>query len=257
MADNLTAIYTIWLRELKRFIKSKSRVVGTGGQPLIWIAIFGVGLGAAFVIPGAPPYITFMAPGIIGMTILFTSLFAGINVIWDKQFGFLKEIMVAPISRFSIVMGKILGTATIALISAGIILVVVVVAGVIPVSDITAVGVLYAVAFMLLISTVFVSIGLIIASVINNVEGFQVIVNFLIFPLFFLSGAVFPLTTAPWWMKAISSVDPLYYGVSGMRGALIHYNPGLPLYADLAIVFAFAVLFVAIADYMFRRMQAK
>ena len=204
MADTLSAIYTIWLRELKRFLKSRSRVLGTGGQPLIWIAIFGVGLGAAFTIPGGPPYITFMAPGIIGMTILFTSLFAGINVIWDKQFGFLKEIMVAPISRVSIVLGKVLGTATIALLSALVILVVVTAVGVIPLHDITVMGFLYAIAFMILISATFVSIGLVIASVINNIEGFQVIVNFLVFPLFFLSGAVFPITTAPTWMKIIS-----------------------------------------------------
>lgn len=256
MADTLSAIYTIWLRELKRFLKSKSRVVGTGGQPLIWIAIFGVGLGAAFTIPGGPPYITYMAPGIIGMTLLFTSLFAGMNVIWDKQFGFLKEIMVAPISRVSIVLGKVIGTATIALISALVILIVVVVAGVIPLHYITIPGLLEAIAFMLLISSIFVSVGLIIASVINNIEGFQVIVNFLIFPLFFLSGAIFPLTTAPWWMKIISSLDPLYYGVDGMRGALIGTH-ALPIYIDLAVVAVVTIIFVAISDVMFRRMQAK
>jgi ABC-2 type transport system permease protein len=256
MADTLSAIYTIWLREIKRFIKSRSRVIGTGGQPLIWIAIFGVGLGAAFTLPGGQPYITFMAPGIIGMTLLFTSLFAGINVIWDKQFGFLKEIMVAPISRVSIVLGKVIGTATIALLSALVILIVVVVAGVIPFHYITPMGLIEAIAFMLLISSIFVSVGLIIASFINNIEGFQVIVNFLIFPLFFLSGAVFPLTTAPVWMKVISSVDPLYYGVDGMRGALIGAH-ALPIYVDMAIVVVVMIVFVAIADIMFRRMQAK
>lgn len=256
MAGTLETIYTLWLRELIKFVKSKSRLVGTGGQPLIWLAIVGVGFGSAFALAGGVSYVTFMAPGIIGMTILFTSIFAGINVIWDRQFGFLKEILVAPVSRAAIVLGKIAGSATVSLLTGLTILAVVVIFGVIPISDLTVLGVAETIVVMVLVSSIFISIGLIIASYVNNIEGFQVIINFLVLPLFFLSGALFPLTNAPLWMKAISAIDPLRYGVDGMRGALIGIH-SFPLYIDIGIVFGIAVVLVLIADVAFRRMQGK
>jgi ABC-2 type transport system permease protein len=257
MANLWDTIYTLWLRELLRFIKSKSRVLGTGGQPLIWLAIIGVGFGATIgKLAGGVSYITFMAPGIIGMTILFSSVFAGINVIWDKQFGFLKEILVAPVSRIGIVLGKIAGSATVSLIAALTVLVIVIVAGIIPLSSLSILGIIETIAFMLAIAAIFISMGLIIATSINNVEGFQVIINFLVLPLFFLSGALFPFTDAPLWMKILSDIDPLKYGVDGMRGALLGINT-LPLYLDFGIVLVVAILFIALADLAFRRMQAK
>jgi ABC-2 type transport system permease protein len=257
MATTIDTIYALWLREIKRYLKSKSRVIGSGGQPLIWLAIFGVGLGSVFVVANGTSYITFMAPGIIGMTLLFSSIFAGVNVIWDKQFGFLKEILVAPVSRVGIVIGKIAGSATLALMNASVILVVVTVFGIIPLSSLSVVGVIEAYIFMALISFVFVSIGLLIASSINNVEGFQVIVNFLIMPLFFLSGAIFPIgSTAPIWMQGLADIDPLKYGVDGMRAALIGIGSG-SLWLDMAVMIAVAVAFLLIADWSFKRMQAK
>jgi ABC-2 type transport system permease protein len=257
MANTIDTIYAIWLREIKRYVKSKSRVIGSGGQPIIWLAIFGVGLGASFkyIMPGVN-YTTYMAPGILGMTLLFTSIFAGINVIWDKQFGFLKEILVAPVPRSGIVLGKIIGSGTIAVLNALIILVVVVVFGVVPLSSLSAASVVVVLFFMAMISAIFVSIGLVIASYINNIEGFQVIVNFLVMPLFFLSGALFPLTDAPVWMKAIGFVDPLQYGVDGIRGALVGVH-AFPIYIDAVIIIVVAVALVAISDIAFRRMQAK
>ncbi|MGD0728552.1 MAG: ABC transporter permease [Candidatus Micrarchaeaceae archaeon] len=257
MAKLLETIYTLWLREILRFTKSKSRLIGSGGQPLIWLAIVGVGFGAAIgALAGGVPYITFMAPGIIGMTILFSSIFAGINVIWDKQFGFLKEILVAPVSRAGIVLGKVAGSATIAMVTAVIITVVVVGVGIIPLSDLTLIGMIEAVIFMILISCIFVSIGLIIASYINNIEGFQVLINFLVLPLFFLSGALFPLTTAPTWMKGLSAIDPLRYGVDGLRGALIGIHT-YPIWLDMVIVLGIAVGLIIIADNAFIRIQGK
>lgn len=262
MANLLETIYALWLRELIRFVKSKSRLVGTGGQPLIWLAIVGVGFGSAFAVSGISgsfgkvSYVTFLAPGIIGMTILFTSIFAGINVIWDKQFGFLKEILVAPVSRAGIVLGKIAGSATVSLITAIVIFVVIVAAGVIPESLLSAVGIIEAMVFMVLISAIFVAIGLIIASYINNIEGFQVLINFLVLPMFFLSGALFPLTSAPLWLKGLSYIDPLRYGVDGMRGALIGINT-YPIWLDFAIVFGISVGLVLIANFAFSRMQGK
>jgi ABC-2 type transport system permease protein len=262
MAKLLDTIYALWLRELIRFTKSQSRLVGTGGQPLIWLAIVGVGLGSAFAVGGVTgslgnvSYVTFLAPGIIGMTILFTSIFAGINVIWDRQFGFLKEIMVAPVSRAGIVLGKIAGSATVSLITGLAIFIVVVAVGVIPIHLLSVVGVLETAVLMVLISSIFVSLGLVIASFVNNIEGFQVLMNFLVLPMFFLSGALFPLTNAPVWLKALSLIDPLRYGVDGMRGALIGINT-YPLYVDFAIIIGIAVAFILIADIAFRRMQAK
>lgn len=256
MAGTLETIYTLWLREVTKFLKSKSRLFGTGGQPLIWLAIVGVGFGSAFALEGGVSYITFMAPGIIGMTILFSSIFAGINVIWDRQFGFLKEILVAPVSRVSIVLGKIAGSATVSLISALTVFVIVVIFGIIPVGSLSVLGIAEAIVLMLLISSVFISLGLVIASYINNMEGFQVIINFLVLPLFFLSGALFPLTDAPVWMKVLSDIDPLRYGVDGMRGALIGVH-SFPLYLDFGIVFAIAVALILIADFAFSNIQNK
>lgn len=197
-----------------------------------------------------------MAPGIIGMTLLFSSIFSGVNVIWDRQFGFLKEILIAPVPRVGIVLGKIAGSATVSLITAIVILVTVVVFQVLPLSDLSVMGVMETVAFMILIPCVFVSVGLIIASTVDNVEGFQVIINFLVMPLFFLSGALFPLTNAPQWMKLVAAVDPLRYGVDGMRGALIGVS-SFPVYVDLLAVLATAIVLVIIADVAFSRIEGK
>jgi ABC-2 type transport system permease protein len=259
MANTVDTIYTMWLREITRFLRSKSRILGTGGQPLIWLAIVGVGFGSAIgALAGGVSYITFMAPGIIGMTILFSSIFAGINVIFDKQFGFMKEILVAPVSRVGIVLGKIAGSATVSLIAAGTVLVVVVIFGIIPFSSLTVLGILQSIVFMVLTAAIFVSVGLVIASSINNMEGFQVIINFFILPLFFLSGALFPLTNAPLWMKVVSNVDPLRYGVDGMRGALIGAQAAsYPIALDFVVILGIAIALVAVADFAFRRMQGK
>jgi ABC-2 type transport system permease protein len=254
MANLIETIYTIWLREIIRFLKSKSRVVGSGGQPLIWLAIAGVGFSSAFALSGGVSYITFMAPGIIGMTLLFSSIFSGVNVIWDRQFGFLKEILVAPVSRVGIVLGKVAGSATVSLITAIVIFIVEVLFHILPLSGLSALGMVEALAFMILIPCVFVSVGLIIASTVDNVEGFQVIINFLVLPLFFLSGALFPLTNAPLWMKTISAIDPLTYGVDGMRGALIGVHT-YPVFVDLLVVLASAIVLIAIADTAFKRIE--
>jgi ABC-2 type transport system permease protein len=256
MTNVFETVYTVWLREIIRFLKSKSRVVGSGGQPFIWLAIAGVGFASAIGVIGGVNYLTFVAPGIIGMTLLFSSIFSGVNVIWDRQFGFLKEILIAPVPRVGIVLGKIAGSATVSLISAVVILVTVVVFGVIPLSDLTVMGLVETVIFMIMVPCTFVSVGLIIASTVDNVEGFQVIINFLVMPLFFLSGALFPLANAPLWMKVVSAVDPLRYGVDGLRGALIGVS-SYPVYIDFLAVLASAVVLIIIADAAFSRIEGK
>ncbi len=258
MANVFETIYTLWLREILRFIKSRSRVVGSGGQPLIWLAIIGVGFGSAFTFASGQsiPYITFMAPGIICMTILFSSIFSGVNVLWDKQFGFLKEILVTPVPRVGIVLGKIAGSTTVSLLSALVVLAIIVLAGVIPLKDLSLTGLMVAALFMIIVSSIFVAIGLIIASTISSIEGYNVVINFLVLPVFFLSGALFPLSNAPLWMKVLAAIDPMLYGVDGMRGALVGLH-NTPVYLDFAAVLAIAVFFIAIADIAFSRIQSK
>jgi ABC-2 type transport system permease protein len=161
------------------------------------------------------------------------------------------------VSRVGIVIGKIAGSASLAMMNASVILVVVIIFGVIPISSLSVLGIIETYVFMALISVIFISIGLLIASFINNVEGFQVIVNFLIMPLFFLSGAIFPIgSTAPIWMQGLAAIDPLKYGVDGMRGALIgvHTNS---IYLDMAVMLIVAVAFILVADWSFKKMQAK
>ena len=259
MLDSLKDIYTLWLREMKRFIRSRARVLGSGGQPLLWLVIVGVGLGSFIAASGLGSsfnYIEFMAPGIIGMTILFSALYAGIGLIWEKQFGFLKEVLVAPVKSASIVIGKISGSSTIALLSGIFILIIVTIFGVIPVSVISAQGILSSIVFMILAAVCFVSIGVIIATSINSIESFQVVTNFLAMPLFFLSSALFPLYSAPEWLSLLADIDPLTYAVDGMRAGfgIIHtYN----IWVDAAVSLFFAVAFMLIALQSFKIMRKK
>lgn len=240
----MTAIETLWIREMKRFFRAKSRILGNLSMPVIWLAIMGVGLDASVTLPGVPQgYLAFIAPGIIGMTLLFTSIFSGISVIWDKQFGFMKEILVAPISRTALVLGKVAGSVTISMINGVIILAISVLIGALPLH---LEGLLLALVLMALVSAVFVALGLVIASRLDNMEGFQMIMSFLIMPIFFLSGAFFPVDRAPGWMQALAAADPLYYGVDGLRGALLGVSSYSAL-LDIAVLLGWTIVLVGIA----------
>lgn len=250
-----SAIYTIWLREIKRFLRAKPRIIGNLMMPFIWFAIMGVGLNSSFTIPDAGfSYLNFMTPGIIGMSLLFTSIFSAVSVIWEKQFGFLKEILVSPISRTSIVLGKIIGSATISLISALTFLVIAVAFDGVPLSGLDAFSLLQAVSFMILISFSFVSIGLIIASKLNNMEGFQVIMSMMVMPLFFLSGAFFPIENTPKWMEVLAHGDPLMYGVDGLRGSLLGIHQQSML-VDFFVLAGFSLIMILVTTFVFRRIQ--
>lgn len=175
-------IYAIWLRNVKRYVRSKSRILGSLGMPLFFLLILGFGLNSVVVIPGTGEgYLEFLIPGVIAMTVLFTSISAGVQIIWDKQFGFLKETLVAPVSRLEIMLGQTLGGATTAFIQGLIILVLSVLIGLIIVS---AVGFLIAFLFMILIGIAFTAFGIAIASRMEDMHGFQLIMNFVIFPIF-------------------------------------------------------------------------
>jgi len=254
MIINTTAIYVLWLREMKRFLRAKSRVIGTLAMPLFFLAFLGLGFGN-MNIPGMAngvDYIHFLVPGIVGMTMLFTSMFAGISVLWDREFGFLKEIMVAPVNRISIVIGRIVGGATTSIFQGILIL------GISILMGFKIVGIsafLLSIVFMLLISSAFIGLGLIFASKMRDIHGFSLIMNFVIFPLFFLSGALFPLENLPVWIRCFSYLDPLTYGVDGLRSVLIGVS-SFPVLFNFAILIGFSALMVFLGAYFFEKSES-
>jgi len=250
MNNELLGVYILWKRELIRFFRSKSRVIGSLGMPFFFLAILGAGLNNVLPLPTGGNYLQFITPGIIGMVLMFGSMFSGIIVLMDRQFGFLKETLVAPISRLSIVFGKALGGATTAIIQGAIILGVAMLLG----AQVQFANALLLLVFMLLICLMFVSLGIAIASLMEDMQGFQLIMNFLIMPLFFLSGALFPLSSAPEMLKIVSMLDPLTYGVSGLRYLLTGYAD-IPFLVCFAVVTAFTAAFIAIAMFLFNRIE--
>jgi len=240
-------IYTIWLREMLKFVRARSRIASSLAMPFIWLFILGFGFSSSITIPGLP-YIGFLAPGIIGMIVLFTSIFSGISIIYDRQFGFLKEILVAPVSRSSIVIGKTFGGATIATINGLIVLGISSALGFID----FGIGTLLAIPFMILIAISFVAMGLIIASRMKNMEGFQMIMSFLVMPIFLLSGALFPLKDVPDAMKVISYFDPLSYGIDGIRGSLVGIT-NVGLITDFAVLLGISVGMISFGTLMFKK----
>lgn len=210
------AVYVITLRDLKKFLRDKPRIAGSFIMPAMWLVIMGTGLNTIFIY-GEGTYTQFMFPGIIAMTVLFTSIFSSISVIWDRQFGFLKEILVAPIPRASIALGKCLSGAVQSLIQAAIML------GFAPFIGITLKPLTIAAVFLVvfLTSLAITSLGLFLSTLIETHEGFNVIINFIVMPMFFLSGALFPITLIPSWLKGLVVMDPLTYGVDLLRGIML------------------------------------
>ncbi len=247
----MMAVYILWLRQLKRYVRSRARIVGSIGQPLLFLVALGFGFGPIYRRAGGGNYIEFLAPGIIAMTILFTAVFTGVEVLWDKQFGFLKETLVAPVSRVRIVLGRTLGGATVATLQGIIVLLISLLAGFRP----TLVTLPVAFVFAALTALLFTALGTAIASVLEDMQGFQLIMNFLVMPLFFLSGALFPLTGAPRAIELVARFDPLAYGVDGLRWALIgeaHFHVGL----DLGILTAITAILLIVGAWLFRRIEA-
>jgi ABC-2 type transport system permease protein len=247
----MSAIYILWLRELKRYTRSRAQIVASLGQPLLYLLVLGFGLGPVFQQAGKGSYIQFVAPGVVGMSILFTSIFSGIGLLWDRQFGFLKETLVAPVPRTNVMIGRTLGGATVATIQGSLILTVCLIAGFRPAHWTT---VPLAFLFMILTAIVFAGLGTAIGSFLENMQGFQLIMNFLVMPIFFLSGALFPLTNLPKLLSAATSLDPLTYGIDGLRGALIglsHYG----FITNVSVLSVVAIFFVVIGGYFFSKIQ--
>jgi ABC-2 type transport system permease protein len=247
----VNAIYILWLRELKRYTRSRAMVVASLGQPLLYLLVLGFGFGPVFQRAGNGSYIQFVAPGVIGMSVLFTSIFSGIGLLWDRQFGFLKETLVAPVPRLTVMIGKTLGGATVATIQGLLVLMICLIAGFRPVNWAT---VPIALVFMILTAIVFAGLGMAIGSTLQDMQGFQLIMNFLVMPIFFLSGALFPLSGLPVVLSFITRLDPLAYGIDGLRSVLIgssQFEPAL----SLAVLVVVALLFVALGSYSFSKIQ--
>src|SRR3954451_16080951 len=213
----MAVVFALWLREVKRYLRSRAQIIASLGQPLMYLLVLGVGLGPVFEKAGQGDYLAFVAPGVVGMTILFSSIFSGVGLLWDRQFGFLKETLVAPVPRIQIMAGRTLGGATTAMIQGTLVLAVCLVAGFRP-HDWA--GVLLGFAFMALIAVVFAALGTIIGSMLRDMQGFQLVMNFLVMPIFFLSGALYPMANLPGALIVATHLDPLTYGIDGLRGAL-------------------------------------
>jgi len=246
------ALYALWKREVKIFQREKSRVISAMASPILWILLVGTGFGATteFTDPryAAFSYQEFMYPGVIAMTVLFGTVFFGMYIIWDRKMDFLKEVLVAPVSRSTIFFGKVLGGSTESLLQGVILLVV----GMI-FFGVSVGGALLALPFVVLLAIAFVSVGLFIGSFFDSFEGFQVVVSFLIFPLFFLSGALYPLDGLPAWLTVLTRLNPATYAVDGLRGALLGVHEFHYL-VDAAVLAAFGGVFVLAGTWAFRRM---
>jgi ABC-2 type transport system permease protein len=232
-------------------LRSRSRIFGSLAQPLLFLFALGYGFGSVFQRAGQGNYFNFLAPGVIGMSIIFTSIFSGMEIIWDRQFGFLKETLVAPISRFNIMIGRTLGGATVATMQGMIVMAISLLFGFRPVNFL---NIIPAIIVMFLIALLFTALGTMIASLLEDMQGFQLIINFLVMPLFFLSGSLFPLQGAPRAISIIASFDPLSYGIDALRTLLInisHYG----LLLDVAILCAFTLGFLWLGSFFFKKIE--
>lgn len=248
----MSTIYILWLRQVKKYFRSRSRMIGSLGQPLLFLVALGFGFGSIYKQAGRGNYIQFLAPGIIMMSVLFTAVFSGIDLIWDRQFGFLKETMVAPVSRIEIMLGKTLGGATVAALQGLIVFALTLCVGFKP-QNLFMLPV--AVLFIILVAVLFTSMGVAIASSMEDMQGFQLIMNFLVMPIFFLSGALFPLQGLPLAMEIVTRIDPLTYGIDGIRGALINGNK-FGIAHNFVILSVLTVILLALGNYLFERIEA-
>jgi ABC-2 type transport system permease protein len=239
---DLWAIYILWLRDLKRYWYDKARIFASLGQPVLFLFVLGTALSPSFAGPGGLKFSEFIFPGIISMTVLFTSVFSAMSIVWDREFGFLKEVLVAPVSRWAIVVGKALGGSTVAVLQGCLMLLLA------PLVDVrlSFLIVLQSVVVMFLIAFMITGLGIMIAARMKEMEGFQMVVNFLIMPIFFLSGALFPLDRLPPWLTLLTRLDPLTYGVDLLRRVMLGVNVFHPL-ISLGVILAFTLVLFGIA----------
>lgn len=246
-----SAIYVMWIRQIKKTWRSKARIIGSLGQPLLFLLALGFGLGGVFEQAGQGDYTDFLVPGIVAMSIMFTAMFAGIEILWDRQFGFLKETLVAPIARWKIMIGRTLGGSTIAIIQGIIVLLIALLIGFRPTS---VSGLLFALIFMFLVAFIFTAFGTALASKMTDMQAFPLIMNFLVMPLFFLSGSLFPVNSVPKAIEIIVKLNPLSYGVDGIRHALLG-SGNFSFLLDFFVMFDVAIILGLIGTYFFSKIE--
>ena len=248
LQKELMGIYAVWWRELKVFQREKSRIISSIVQPLMWLFLFGTGIGASVNI-STVNYQDYIYPGILTMSVLFGSVFFGLYIVWDRKLDVLKAVLVAPVSRISIFLGKVLGGCTDVMIQ---IIILFLFSFLFP--SVTLWGIPLALLLLFITSVALVSMGLALGSLLESLEGFQVISAFLVFPLFFLSGALFPIDNLPGWLTGLVRLNPLTYAVDGVRGTLLNVNV-FPFYIDLGVITFFAALMFLLGSILFSRMK--
>ena len=260
MRHNLKAIYTIWYRDVIRFSRNRARILASLGQPLLFLFVFGAGLSPAMgaMAGGNLKFEQFMFPGILAMAVLFTAIFAAVSIVWDREFGFLKEVMVAPVSRVAVALGKLAGGSTVAMFQGSLVLLFAPLLGI----KLTLDQALILIGLMLLLALVMSALGILVAARQRSMEGFQVIMNFIMLPMFFLSGAFFPLNGVPIWMEVLARVNPVTYGVDPLRQVALRESlPQAfldtlrlhPITTDVAIMLGFGIAFLVPAVWLFSK----
>ncbi len=248
----MAIIYILWLRQLKRYIRSRGRVFASLGQPLLYLLAFGFGFGGVYRRAGQGDYLQFLAPGVIGMSIMFNAVFTGIELIWDKQFGFIKETLVAPVPRWVIMLGRTAGGATVALAQGVVVMLLCLLIGFRP-QSLAQLPLLL--LYMLLVALMFTALGTAIACLVADFQAFPLVMNFLVMPLFFLSGALFPLGQVPPALAFIARINPLAYGIDGLRGSLSggwHFG----LQTDLLVLTVLTLALLYLDSRLFDRLEA-
>jgi len=248
------AIYVIVAREFKKFIREKSRLFSAIARPLLWLFIVGAGISRLVPRDTGVPYTQFIFPGIIGMTILFSSIFSSISIIWDKEFGFMKEILVAPVSRLSIVIGKALSGTIVSTIQAAIILALFPIVG-FQLSIPQILGVLVICAS---VSFCISSFGIVLATFYDSYESFSVIMNFIVMPMFFLSGAMYPVRLLPDILRFATKLNPLTYGIDAIKYVIFpdatgHMAPDFSIMTSALVIIISSIVFVLVAGRAFER----
>ncbi len=246
LTRDLMGIFTIWLRDVRRFVRDRPRIIGSLVQPTLFLLILGNGLGHGMMrgamVGEGQGYMAFIFPGIVAMTILFTSAFSAISIIWDREVGFLKEVLVAPVSRWAVTLGKVAGGATVAVIQGCVMMLLAPVAGV----DLTVTMVLTLLPLMFLTAFSMTAMGIAAAARMRSMQGFTVIMNFVVLPIFFLSGAMFPTAELPGWMSILVHLDPLTYGVDLLRGVTLG-STDRAVWIDLSVLFGFGMVMLGFA----------
>lgn len=245
------AVYVLVARETKKFIRAKSRLISTLARPVIWLFLVGGGMSRFVSSDMGVDYMQFIFPGILGMTILFSAFFSSISIIWDKEFGMMKEILVAPVSRMSIVIGKSLSGTVIAILQAVIILMLFPLIGI----ELTLWSVLSTLVVAIILSFCIAAFGIVISTFFESFESFNVIMNFIVMPMFFLSGALYPVSRLPATLKVISQLNPLTYGVDALKHTILSGSGvgDFSIVTDLLVLVVTSVIFVFLAGALFER----